>query len=131
MNKPANLQSLRQFILECTESLDQVLLALAFHIFPLNVAASRSTLQRDFKVCFLPLQQQFCVAATNLRDAANSCLGAVEESEGNEVDDSKSDEVNSSKSDEVDSSESNEVNNSESNEVKDSKSDEVKDSKGD
>ncbi|PLW46156.1 hypothetical protein PCASD_04151 [Puccinia coronata f. sp. avenae] len=109
----ANIQSLRQLTLECTESLDQVLLALAVNLFPLDAAADRSALQRDFKAFFIPLQQHFCVAATNLRDAANSCFGAVE---GSQSDSSESDEVDDSESEEVEDSEGDEVEDSEDSE---------------
>jgi hypothetical protein len=65
-------------------TLEQALLALAFHIAPLHADDTdrrRAALQRDFKACFFLLRDTLGVACLNLRKAADSCLGRVEGSD--------------------------------------------------
>ncbi|PLW12829.1 hypothetical protein PCASD_22467 [Puccinia coronata f. sp. avenae] len=62
---------LRKFLLDFLVFFDDAFLALAFHIAPLHAVDNYSALHRDFKTWFLPLQNQFRLATTNLRDTAH------------------------------------------------------------
>ncbi|PLW50169.1 hypothetical protein PCASD_01864 [Puccinia coronata f. sp. avenae] len=80
-NIDTKIRSLRQVTLQSLADLDQALLALAFYMVPLPTAAGPSAMQRDFKACFFALKSQLLVAGINLRDAASTCFGEVDDSD--------------------------------------------------
>ncbi|PLW54786.1 hypothetical protein PCANC_03719 [Puccinia coronata f. sp. avenae] len=86
---PDNVYSLHGITIQSGVALEQALLALAFHMVPLPPAVGLAAMQRNFKAFFLPLKNQFLVAAIHLHEGALSYFEADDDSDSDSHDDAE------------------------------------------